>query len=100
MCFLRFSKRKDVGDSELYYFKDKGSIKITSKFEALYRTLLSGGNRLNFDKICIFHKHVRPTCGGGRKFVTKKLQKQISLIWFHIFYMLIKRSLQKNYERN
>ena len=42
MCFLRFSKRKGVGGSELYYFKDKGSIKIPSKFEALVRTLLSG----------------------------------------------------------
>ena len=42
MCFLRFSNRKGVGDSELYYFKDNGSIKITSKFEALGRTLLSG----------------------------------------------------------
>ena len=42
MCFLRFSKRKGVGDSELYYFKDKGSIKTTSKLEALDRTLLSG----------------------------------------------------------
>ena len=42
MSFLRFSKRKGVNDSELYYFKDKGSIKITSKFEALVRTLLSG----------------------------------------------------------
>ena len=42
MCFLRFSKRKGVGDSEPYYFNDKGSIKITSKFEALVRTPLSG----------------------------------------------------------
>ena len=42
MCFLRFSKRKGVADSDLYYFKDKGSIKITSKLEALGRTLLSG----------------------------------------------------------
>ena len=39
VCFLRFSKRKGVGDSDLYYFKDKGSIKITSKLEALGRTL-------------------------------------------------------------
>ena len=31
MCFLRFSKRKGVDDSDLYYFKDKGSIEITSK---------------------------------------------------------------------
>ena len=36
------SKRKGLGDSELYYFKENGSIKITSKFEALVRTLLSG----------------------------------------------------------
>ena len=42
MCFLRFSKRKGVDDSDLYYVKDKGSIKITSKLEALGRTLLPG----------------------------------------------------------
>ena len=42
MCFLRFSKRKGVDDSDLYYFKDKGSIKSTSKLKALGRTLLSG----------------------------------------------------------
>ena len=42
MCFLRFSKRKRVDDSDLYYFKDKGSIKLTSKLEALGRTLLYG----------------------------------------------------------
>ena len=42
MCFLRFSKRKGVADSDLYYFKDKGSIEITSKLEALGRALLSG----------------------------------------------------------
>ena len=44
MCFLRFSKGKGVDDSDLYYFKDKGSIKSTSKLEALGRTLLSGVN--------------------------------------------------------
>ena len=42
MCFLRFSKRNGVSDSDLYYFKDEGSVKITSKLEALGRTLLSG----------------------------------------------------------
>ena len=36
------SKRKGVADSDLYYFKDKGSIKITSKLEASGRTPLSG----------------------------------------------------------
>ena len=42
MCFLGFSKRKGVADSDLYYFKDKASVKITSKMEALGRSLLSG----------------------------------------------------------
>ena len=42
MCFLSFSKRKGVADSDLYYFKDKGSFKITSKWETLGRTLFSG----------------------------------------------------------
>ena len=42
VCFLRFSKRKGFDDSDLYYFKDKGLIKITSKLEALGRILLSG----------------------------------------------------------
>ena len=42
MCFLRFSIEKSVDDSNLYYFKDKGSIEITSKLEALGRALLSG----------------------------------------------------------
>ena len=42
MCFLTFSKRNGVDDSDLYYFKDKGSIKSTSKLEASGRTLLSG----------------------------------------------------------
>ena len=42
MCFLRYPKRKGVGDSDLYYFKDKGSIKTTRKLEALVRTLLFG----------------------------------------------------------
>jgi len=71
VCFLRFSKRKRVDDSDLCYFKDKGSIKITSKLEALVRTLLPRSNRLNFDKICIFHKHLRSSFGAERKFLKK-----------------------------
>ena len=59
MCSLAFSIQKSVEDSNLYYFKDKGSIKITSKLEALGCALLStGSNRLDFDKIRIFHKHL------------------------------------------
>ena len=34
--------RKGVDNYDLYYFKDKGSIKITSKLEAFGRTLFSG----------------------------------------------------------
>ena len=46
MCFVRFSKRKGVADSDLYYFKDKGSIQITSKLEALGRIgVRAGGAR-------------------------------------------------------
>ena len=40
--FSQISKWKGVDDSDLYYFKEKGSIKVTSKLEALGRTLLSG----------------------------------------------------------
>ena len=39
--FPQIFKRKG-DDSDLYYFKDKGSIKSTSKLEALGRTLLYG----------------------------------------------------------
>ena len=42
MSFLRFCKRKGADDSDLYYFKDKGSIKISGKLEAMVRTLFSG----------------------------------------------------------
>ena len=72
MCFLRFSKRKGVDDSDLYYFKDKGSIKITSKLEALGRTFFSRSNRFNFDKICMFQKHLGSSWAAERKFVKKK----------------------------
>ena len=37
-------------------------------------------NRLNFDRICIFHKHLRSSFGAERKFVKKYLQKRISSI--------------------
>ena len=50
MCFLRFSKRKGVDNSDPYYFKDKGSIKSTSKssfilviylLKEIYRKIMS-----------------------------------------------------------
>ena len=39
---LRGHQYNKDDDSDLYYFKDKYSNKITSKLEALGRTLLSG----------------------------------------------------------
>ena len=70
--FPQISKRKGVADSDLYYFKDKGLIKITSKLEAFGSHSFIRSNRLNFDKICIFHKHLRSSCGAETKFVKKK----------------------------
>ena len=92
MCFLRFSKRKGVADSDLYYFKDKGSIKITSKLEALGRTLLSGAIGLILTKFAYFTSISDPHVAPKENSLKKNLQKRISPI-FHICYILIKRSL-------
>ena len=73
MRFLRFSKRKGDNDSDLYYFKDKGSIKITSKLEALGRTLLSGGIGWILTKFAYFTSISGPHTGAERKFVRKNL---------------------------
>ena len=45
--------QKSVNNSNLYYFKDKGSVKITSRLEALGGTLI-WSNQLNFDKSGFF----------------------------------------------
>ena len=84
MCFLRFSERKGVADSDLYYFKDKGSVNLTRELEALGRTLLSGAIGSILTKFSYFTSISGPH------------------VAFHIniCYILIKRSLQKNYERN
>ena len=37
----------------------------------LWVALFIRSNRLNFDKICLFHKHLRSSCGAERKFVEK-----------------------------
>ena len=61
--------------------KDKGSIKITSiKIGSFGSHSLIRSNRLNFDKICIFHKHLRSSCGAERKFVKKNFQERISRV--------------------
>ena len=72
MCFLRFSKRKGVDDSDLYNFKDKGSIKITNKLEALGRTPLSGTIGYILTKFAYFTSisgpHVVPKENSLKKF--------------------------------
>ena len=50
--FPQISKRKGVDDSDLYYFKDKGSVNLTRELEALGRTLLSGAIGC-----CEYNKH-------------------------------------------
>ena len=46
---------------------------------------------MNFDKICIFDNHLRPSCGAEKKFVKKKIYKsefpQSSFIF--VIYLLI-----------
>ena len=80
VCFLRFSKRKGVGDSDLYYFKDKGLIKTTSKLEALVRTLLSGAIGLILTTFAYFTSISCPYVVPKENSLKKKLQKRISLI--------------------
>ena len=80
MCSLGFSIQKSVDDSNLYYFKDKGSIKITSKLKALGRALLSAeSNRLDFDKIRMcFTSIPGPYAVRKENWSKKNLQKRIS----------------------
>ena len=65
------SKRKGVADSDLYNFKDKGSIKITSKPKALGCTLLSGAVGWILTKFAYFTSiwgpHVAPKENSWKK---------------------------------
>ena len=80
VCLLRFSKRKGVDDSDLYYFKDKGSIKVTSKLEALGRTLLSGTIGWILTKFAYFTSISGPHVVPKENSLKKNLQKRISSI--------------------
>ena len=65
-------------DSDLYYFKDKGSIKITSKLEALGGTLLSGAIGWILTKFAYFTSISGPHVTLKENSFKKNLQKQIS----------------------
>ena len=51
---------------------------------------------MNFDNICIFHKHLRPTCGAERKFVKKKItEANFSNLVSYLLYAYQKKSTEK-----
>ena len=95
MCFLRFSKRKGVGDSELYYFKDKGSIKIPSKFEALVRTLLSGAIGLILTIFAYFTSISGPHVMPKKNSLKKITQANFSNLVSYLLYAYQKKSTEK-----
>ena len=86
MCFLRFSKRKGVDNSDLYYFKDKGSIKSTSKLEALGRHFFTQMTTVIWVKNCRSKKGLKQ-CLGGLKCSqnTKKNKKTLKVSFKAIF---------------
>ena len=88
VCFLRFSKRKGVADSDPYYFKDKGSIKITSKLEALGRTLLSGAIGWILAKFayftCISGPHVAPKENSLKKIYRSEFLQSSFIFVMHL----------------
>ena len=53
-------------------------------------------NRLNFDKICIFYKHVRSSFGAERKFFKKKItEANFSNLVSYLLYAYQKESTDK-----
>ena len=96
MCSLGFPIQKKVDDSSLYYFTDKGSIKITSKIGSFGTRSFIRTNRLNFDKIRIFHKRLRSLCGAERKLVKKKItEANFSNLVSNLLYTYLKKSTEK-----
>ena len=98
MCSLAFSIQKSVDDSNLYYFKDKGSIKKkTSKLKALGRALLSAGsNRLDFDKICIYFTSISGPYAVRKKIGQKKFtEANFSKLVSNLLYTYLKKTTEK-----
>ena len=52
-------------------------------------------NRLNFDKICIFRKHLRSLCGAERKFVKKICRSEFLQSSFIFVIYLLKEIYRK-----
>ena len=52
-------------------------------------------NRFNFDKICIFHKHLRSSCCAERKFVEKNYRSQFLQSSFIFVIFLLKEVYRK-----
>ena len=51
---------------------------------------------MNFDNICIFHKHLKPTCDAERKFVKKKFtEANFSNLVSYLLYAYQKKSTEK-----
>ena len=50
---------------------------------------------MNFDNICIFHKHLRPTCDAEKKFVKKITQANFSNLVSYLLYAYQKKSTEK-----
>ena len=86
MCFLRFSKRKGVAGSDLYCFKDKGSIKIISKLEALDRTLLSGAIGLILTKFAYFTSISGPHVAQKENSLKKIIEANFSNLASYLLY--------------
>ena len=52
-------------------------------------------NRLNFDKICIFHKHLRSSFRAERKFLKKFTEANFSNLVSYLLYAYQKKSTEK-----
>ena len=90
-----FKKSLIVEQFQGNYLKDKGSIKITSKWEALGRALFTRSDRLNFEKIRIFHKDLRSLRDAERKLVKKNYRSEFLQSSFILLYTILKKSTEK-----
>ena len=98
MCSLAVSIQKSVDDSNLYYFKDKGSIKITSKLKALGRAFLSAGsNRLDFDKIRIYFTSISGPYAVRKENWSKKIDRSefLQTTVSNLLYTSLKKTTEK-----
>ena len=50
---------------------------------------------MNFDNICIFHKHLRPTCDAEKKFVKKITEANFFNLVSYLLYAYQKKSTEK-----